>query len=289
MPIAATTDLLRAAQAGGYGVPAFNVIGLEHAEAIMQAAEAEKAPVIFQISENAVKYHLGAVQPIGAACRALADAAAVPIALHLDHATGTELCRRAVAAGFSSVMLDTADLPYEENVRQTAELAAWARTQGAGVEAALGTVGGKEAARTTPAGMTDPEAAREFVAATAIDALAVAVGSSHYMTEQTARLDLALVARLRDAVDVPLVLHGSSGVPDDDLVGSVQRGIVKVNLATHVNKAFTTAVRDVLAANAAVVDPRRYLAAGREAVVEAARDRLRLLGASGRATEGGNR
>lgn len=283
MPIAATVDLLRAAQAGGYGVPAFNVIGIEHAEAIMQAAEAEQAPVIFQVSENAVRYHLGAVAPIGAACQALAESARVPIALHLDHATGIELCRRAVAAGFSSVMLDTADLSYEKNVRMTAELVAWARDEGAGIEAALGTVGGKEAARTTPEGMTDPDTAREFVGATGIGALAVAVGSSHYMTEQTARLDLELISRLRAAVDVPLVLHGSSGVPDDDLAEAVRRGIVKVNLATHLNKAFTAAVQGVLESQPTVVDPRMYLSAGREALVEAARDRLRLLSASGKA------
>ena len=283
MAIAATVDLLRRAQAAGYGVPAFNVIGLEHAEAIVRGAELERAPVILQVSENAVKYRLSAIEPIGRACVELACATDVPIALHLDHATSFDLCERAVAVGFSSVMLDTADLPLAENMRRTAELAGWAHQRGVGVEAALGVVGGKEATETSEAGMTDPDAARSFVGETGADALAVAVGTSHYMTEQTARVDLALVIQLREAVGAPLVLHGSSGVPDADLAEAVRCGIVKVNLATHLNKAFTAAVRAYLAADQAVVDPRRYLGEARQAVVEVVRDRLRLLGGVGRA------
>lgn len=283
MAIAATVDLLHRARAGGYGVPAFNVIGIEHAEAIVRGAELERAPVILQLSENAVRFHLGAIEPIGRACAELARAAKVPTALHLDHATATGLCERAVAAGFSSVMLDTADLPRDENTRRTAALVAWAHTKETGVEAALGVVGGKDALQTTDDGKTDPEAARAFVAGTGADLLAVAVGTSHYMTEQTARIDLDLVARLRAAVSVPLVLHGSSGVPDADLAEAVRHGIVKVNLATHLNKAFTRAVRTFLAANPEVVDPRTYLTEARDAVTEAVRDRLRLLGGVGQA------
>ncbi len=283
MALANTIDLLRQAQAERYGVPACNVVGLEHAEAIVRGAELERAAVILQLSENAVRYHFGAVEPIGRACMELARAATVPVALHLDHATNQELCERAVAAGFSSVMLDTSDLPLAENSRRTAELATWAHSHGVGVEAALGVVGGKDGAETSGTAMTDPAAARSYIAETGADSLAIAVGTSHYMTEPTARLDLALLARLRDAVDVPLVLHGASGVPDADLMAAVRCGAVKINLATHLNNAFTAAVRGVLATDGAVVDPRTYLAEARQAVIEAVADRLRLLGGGGKA------
>lgn len=283
MALSTTVELLRRAQAERYGVPAFNVVGLEHAEAIVRGAELERAPVILQLSENAVRYHFGAVEPIGRACVEIAGAATVPVALHLDHATNQALCERAVAAGFSSVMLDTSDLPLAENSRRTAELAIWAHRHDIAVEAALGVVGGKDGAETSGAAMTDPAAARSYIAETGADSLAVAVGTSHYMTEPTARLDLSLLAQLRDAVDVPLVLHGASGVPDADLVAAVGCGAVKINLATYLNNAFTGAVRGFLATDGAVVDPRTYLGAARQAVIEAVRDRLRLLGGGGTA------
>jgi len=283
VPTAATGELLRRAQAGGYAVAAFNVIGIEHAQAIVGGAELARAPVILQLSENAVRYHLGAIAPIGRACAELAGAAAVPVALHLDHATTLDLCERAVEVGFSSVMLDVADLPFAANVRRTAELAEWAHARGIGVEAGLGIVGGKDGAVTSATGLTDPDAARAYVAATGADALAVAVGTSHGMRERTARIDLDLVARLRAATAVPLVLHGSSGVPDADLAAAATRGIAKINLATQLNVAFTAALRNALAADPAAVDPRPYLAAARGAVRALVADRLRLLGAAGRA------
>lgn len=282
MALTPTIDLLRRAQADGYGVAAFNVIGLEHAEAIVRGAEMERSPVILQLSQNAVAYHFGAVEPIGAACRAVARAAAVPVALHLDHATRRDLCERAVAVGFSSVMFDAADAVEEENVRTIAEIVSWARERGVAVEGALGVVGGKDGLETSEAGKTDPEAAARYVAATGVQSLAVAVGTSHGMVEQSARIDLGLVAALRARLPVPLVLHGSSGVPDADLAAAVRHGIAKVNLATQLNKAFTAAVRAHLAADARVVDPRRYLASGRDAVTDLVRDRLRLLGSAGR-------
>ena len=285
MPLATTRDLLRAAQSGGYAVPAFNVIGVEHAEGIVQGAEDAWAPVILQLSENAVKYHLGAVEPIGRACGEIARAAKVPVSLHLDHATTIDLCARAVAVGFSSVMLDVSDLPYEENVARTTELVEWAHPQGVSVEAGLGIVGGKGGAVTTEAGLTDPDQARAFAEATRANALAVAVGSTHGMRERTARLDLDRVDRLRDAVDIPLVLHGSSGVPDADLAAAAARGIVKINLATQLNIAFTAVIRQHLAESPDVVDPRSYLTDARVAIRTLVADRLGLLGTAGKAVK----
>lgn len=277
MTLATTLDLLTTARAGGYGVPAFNVIGLEHAEAIVRGAELAGGAVILQLSENTVAYHCGALEPIGRACMALVETARVPVALHLDHATTRDLAARALAVGFTSALIDTSELPIEEHTRLTAEHASWAHGHGAAIEAALGVVGGKDGLTSTDDGKTDPEAARVFVAATRVDALAVAVGTSHHMAAQTARIDLALVARLRAALDVPLVLHGASGVPDDDLREAVRRGITKVNLATQLNKAFTTALRTRLTAFPEEVDPRPGLSAAREAVATVVADRIHLL------------
>ncbi|GAA4617450.1 class II fructose-bisphosphate aldolase [Actinoallomurus liliacearum] len=257
----------------GQGVGAFNVIQLEHAEALIAGAEAAGRPVILQISENAVRYH-SALEPIAVACLAAARAAKVPVAVHLDHATSPELVREAVGLGLGSVMFDASALDYDANVATTSEMTAHCHDHGVWVEAELGEVGGKDGVH-APGARTDPEEAARFVAATGVDALAVAVGTSHAMTDRTASVDLDLIARLRDAVPVPLVLHGSSGVPDADLTRAVEAGIVKVNIATHLNKVFTDAVRAYLADHPTVVDTRKYLAPGRDAV---AREVARLIG-----------
>lgn len=275
MTLARTLDLLATARDARCAVLAFNVITLESAEAIVAAAERTERPVILQVSENTVRYH-GALEPIAAACRALAEGASAPIALHLDHASEPSLCHRAVDAGFGSVMLDASDRPWDENVRLTTETAAWAHERGIGIEGELGLVGGKDGIH-APGVRTVPEDARRYVEQTGVDALAVAVGTSHGMVDRSAVIDLELVARLRDAVPVPLVLHGSSGVPDNILLAAVRAGIVKVNLATQLNQAFTAAVRERLAADPGIVDPRRYLTPARAATVDAVAQKLELL------------
>jgi fructose-bisphosphate aldolase class II len=269
MPSVATAELVAAARQSGRGVAAFNVITLEHAEAIAAAAERTGLPVVLQISENAVKFHGGRVEPVVAAAAAVARGARVPVSLHLDHVEDEELLRAGVEAGVSSVMFDASRLAYADNVAATARITSWAHGQGVWVEAELGEVGGKDGAH-APGVRTEPGEAAAFTAATGVDALAVAVGSSHAMTERTARLDLDLIARLRDAVPVPLVLHGSSGVPDEELRRAVGAGMVKVNIGTALNIAFSDAVRGHLAADPAVVDPRRYLRPARDAMTEAA-------------------
>ncbi|HET7304253.1 MAG TPA: class II fructose-bisphosphate aldolase [Segeticoccus sp.] len=273
MPLAATTDLLISASTDGRGLGAFNVVQLEHAEALVDAAERSGAPVVLQISQNCVRYH-GALEPIGVATLALARRATVPVAVHLDHAESTELVGEAVALGFSSVMFDGSKLPFADNVRETAEVVRRCHDAGLGVEAELGEVGGKDGVH-APGARTDPAEAADFVRATGVDALAVAVGTSHAMLTRDAALDLDLIARLHAAVPVPLVLHGSSGVPDEELTRAVAAGMTKVNIATHLNGVFTAALREYLAGHPSVVDPRRYVAAGREALAEEA---ARLLG-----------
>lgn len=253
------------AQAIAYGVPiaAFNVVQLEHAQGIVEGAERADQPVILQLSENTIGYH-GGPHGIAAGMRRIAESAAVPVALHLDHITSVDLCARTVELGFSSFMIDAATLPYETNVEVTARTVALAASDRLWVESELGEVGGKGAHQT--GARTSPAEAAAFVDATGIHALAIAIGSSHAMSEKTATLDLDLLDAIADAVDVPLVLHGSSGVRDDDLVAATKRGIRKVNVGTQLNVAFTEAVVSTIRDQPRVVDPRVYLGAGRAAI-----------------------
>jgi fructose-bisphosphate aldolase class II len=268
MPLARTADLVAAAYRAGTGVVAFNVITLEHAEAIVAGAERTGSPVILQISENAVKFHHGRLRPIAAATAAVAAQSTIAASVHLDHVEDPELLYAIAETGCSSVMFDASKLDYAENVAATKAAADWAHERGLFMEAELGEVGGKDGAH-VPGVRTDPADAVAFVAATGVDALAVAVGSSHAMSARTAALDFELIARLRSVVPVPLVLHGSSGVADEDLRKAVAAGITKINVGTLLNVHFTRSVRSYLASDDAVTDPRRYLAPAREAVAEA--------------------
>ena len=269
-------ELLLPAASLGKAVGAFNVFSLEHGEAIIAGAERAGLPVVLQLSQNAVRYH-GALEPILLATVALARSAGVPAVVHLDHATDADLVRAAVQVGATSVMFDASALAYEENVTATRDLVAHCHDHGVDVEAELGEVGGKDGVH-APGVRTDPQQAVEFVAATGVDALAVAVGSSHAMTEPTAELDLDLIAELRGVVPVPLVLHGASGVPDPDLVRAARAGMAKINIATQLNVAFTGALRTALADDPEVVDSRKYLAPARDAVATEVARLLRLLG-----------
>lgn len=269
MTLSSTSVLIAEAIARGRAVPSFNVISLEHAEAIVTGADRAGVGVLLQLSENAVKYHGGRMRPLLAACRELATEARSPIGIHLDHFESAALIDEGIALGskfgLGSLMVDASTEPYARNVAVTASAAARGRAAGLWMEAELGEVGGKDGAH-APGVRTEPGEARRFVEATGIDALAVAVGSSHAMTEQTAALDLDLIARLVAAVPVPLVLHGSSGVPDVVLREAIAVGIRKVNVGTGLNVAFTTEVRAVLDRSPSLTDPRRYLAPARDRV-----------------------
>ncbi|MGW0843850.1 class II fructose-bisphosphate aldolase [Streptomyces sp. NPDC002787] len=293
MPLTTTGELITGAAAAHLAVVAFNVITLEHVEAVVAGAESVGAPVVLQVSENAVRFHDGDPLPLARAATAAAERAAVPVGLHLDHIRSDDLLRRAADAGFSSVMYDASHLPYLDNLAATHAAVEWAHGQGLWIEAELGRVGGKEADRVdgrdagggpgasfdahAPGARTDPDEARAFVADSGVDALAVAIGSAHAMTTRTAVLDHTLLKRLADALDVPLVLHGSSGVPDDELRTAVAGGIAKVNIGTALNIALTGAIREFLTARPEVVDPRKYLTAGRAAMVETVARLIRVL------------
>jgi fructose-bisphosphate aldolase class II len=275
MPLVSGAEVILGAAKSGRGVGAFNVIQVEHASALIAGAEQAGAAVILQISENAVKYH-GGLKPIGVATLAAAAASSVPVVVHLDHAMDRDLVTEAVSLGFTSVMYDASRLEYAENVAATAEVTGFCHDHGVFVEAELGEVGGKDGVH-APGARTRPGEAVAFVEATGVDALAVAVGSSHAMTERTAQLDFELIAALRAAVPVPLVLHGSSGVADADLTRAVEAGVTKVNIATHLNTVFTGVVRRILADQPALVDTRKYLGPARDAVAAEVARLLRVL------------
>lgn len=281
MPLATTGELVSRAAAERSAVAAFNIITLEHVEAVIAGAESAEAPVVLQVSENAVKFRYGRLLPLARAAVAAAERAGVPVALHLDHVQSDDLLRQAADAGFSSVMYDAARLSYEQNLAATRAAVDWAHVQGLWIEAELGQVAGKTGEPPldahAPGARTDPAQARTFVADSGVNALAVAIGSTHAMTTRTATLDHDLLKRLSAAVDVPLVLHGSSGVPDHELAAAVAGGIAKVNVGTALNIAMTGAIRDFLAAHPEAVDSRKYLSVGREAMVHAVTGIIRTV------------
>lgn len=268
MPLIPLAPAARAARSRGEGLAAFNVVHVENAEAFASAAARAGSPVVLQISQNAARYH-GGLAPIGLATLEIARAAEADVVVHLDHADDLDLVREALDLGVSSIMYDGSKLPDEENRARTAEVVRAAHDLGVSVEAELGEVGGKDGVH-SPTARTDPAEAARFVADTGVDLLAVAVGTSHAMTERTALLDLALIEEIASAVEVPLVLHGSSGVADADIQAAIRAGMTKINVSTHLNTVFTGAVRELLETDPDVVDTRTWMRAGREAGAEEA-------------------
>ncbi|GIG20610.1 fructose-bisphosphate aldolase [Cellulomonas chitinilytica] len=273
MPLVPTAEIVDAAAREGRGVGAFNVLNLEYAEAHVIGAERAGKPVIIQMTENCARHH-GSIVPLGSAMLAIARASSVPVSVHLDHATDPELVQQAVELGFTSIMFDASKLEYAENAGRTAEVTARCHDQGVYVEAELGEIGGKGGAH-APGVLTDPDEAAQFVKETGVDALAVAVGSQHSMRERSRALDLPRITAIRDRLEVPLVLHGSSGVPDDEIGRAIEAGMTKVNIATHLNGVFTRGLREYLESEPASIEVKHYLTAARDALAD---EITRLLG-----------
>ena len=271
-----STFLLERARQQGYAVAAFNAVNLETAQAIVRAAEQERAPVILQISENAARY--GGLNTLFALAQTLKAAASVPVVLHFDHAENLESALAAIALGFGSVMLEGADLDPQENVRQLKTLVNAAHANGAGVEGEFEIVSkdGREG-RTLK-----PEKVRELAAASGCDTVAIDIGSKHKMTEKSAHLDLERLEAIANLVPQPLVLHGSSGVPEQELSAAAASGITKVNIATELMVTFTDSVRESLG-KPDLHDPRKYLGAARDAMQARAQALIRLLGSAEKA------
>ena len=279
MPFVSTREMLKKAQQGKYAVGAFNAENMEMVQAIVAAAEAEHAPVIIQTTPGTLKY-ADAMIFAGQASR-LAAAAKVPVALHLDHGNSFELAEYCVRQGYTSVMIDGSLLPFEDNValsRRVVEMAG-----DTPVEAELGTVGGKEDSHEASMSYTDPAQAEEFVRRTGVYSFAPAIGTAPGVYKSTPTIDLERLSEIAARVDAPLVLHGTSGVPDETVRACIERGICKVNYATDLRITFTNAVKAYIAENPNAFDPKKYLGAARAAVTERVRELIRVCGSNEKA------
>ena len=279
MAFVTTGEMLKKAQEGGYAIGAFNAENLEMVQAIIAAAEAENAPVMIQTTPGTLKY-AGPECFAGIVSRMARDAK-VPAALHLDHGNSYELAEKCAREGYTSLMIDGSKLPYEENIALTRRVVAMAC--GLPVEAELGTVGGKEDGMEAKPQYTDPEEAADFVNRTGISSFAVAIGTAHGVYKGEPKLDLERLSAVREKVSIPLVLHGTSGVPEDQVRECIRRGICKVNYATDLRIAFTAGVKKAIEGQPAAFDPKKYLAEGRKAVQGRVQELIRLLGSSRKA------
>ena len=283
MSLVTSKKLLEEARRERYAVGAFNANNMEMVQAIVKAAQEERAPVILQISQGAIRY--AGLYYATSLVRTAADLVEVPVVLHLDHGTDFEQNVLCLRAGFTSLMYDGSRRPYEENVAITKRVVEMAHACGVPVEAELGRVTQASegpSQEEVESLMTDPDQAWEFIACTGADSLAVAVGSVHGMKEQEAFLDIERLEAIRQKVGVPLVLHGASGVKDESILEAIAHGISKINVATHLNQAFMRGMRESLRERPEELDPRRILGVCREEVKEAVREKMRLFGSSGR-------
>ncbi len=281
MPLITTKELLLNAQKGGYAVCAFNMENMEMAQGILAAAKKLHAPVILQTTPSTIRYaSLSLFHGIAAA---LAEDPEVVAALHLDHGDTVELACSAVKDGYTSVMYDGSKLSLEENIANTRKAVEFAAAHGIPVEGELGSIGGKEDSLVSNGNnLTDPDDAVRFVKETGVYSLAVAIGTAHGVYKETPHLDVKRLKVIRSRVEEPLVLHGASGLTEEQIRACVAEGICKVNFATDLRIAYTNGVRSVLDADAAVRDPMVYGKAGRAAVEELASRLIRVCGAENR-------
>ncbi len=283
MPLVSSKLILEEALRSHFAVGAFNANNMEQVQAIVEAAQEERAPVILQVSQGAIRY--AGLQFAAGLVKIAADITDIPIVLHLDHGTDFEQNVRCLRAGFTSLMYDGSKQSFEDNVAVTRRVVEIAHLVDIPVEAELGkvlNVAGNVTRADVEAAMTDPEEARHFVDLTGCDSLAVACGSVHAMKSREATLDIDRLKAIHARVPTtPLVLHGSSGVRHDSVVEAIANGIAKVNVATTLNQAFMDGVRRAAAEDPEECDPRKILVLGRDAVKEAAREKIRLFGSAG--------
>lgn len=286
MPLVSSTAMLNEARRNGYAVVAFNVHTLEMLQAVAEAAEETESPLIIQTTVGTVK-HLGP-EYVAAAATVAADRSNVPIALHLDHCTDFSLIVRCIRAGYTSVMIDASMHPFEENVRQTAKVTEIAHAAGVNVEAELGKVGGVEddiVVAEHEALLADPDECALFLERTGVDTLAPAIGTAHGIYKGEPRIDFERIAKIAERVPVPLVLHGGSGIPEEQVKRCVSLGMAKMNVATELRILFSDAIKRVFAEHPEENDPRKYMVPAKQALKQAAAAKMRLTGAAGRARD----
>ncbi|HSW35503.1 MAG TPA: class II fructose-1,6-bisphosphate aldolase [Candidatus Limnocylindrales bacterium] len=284
MALVPMTGLLQKADQGGYALGAFNCNNMEIIQSIIKAAEAEKSPVIIQASQGAIKY--AGLSYITTLARHAAENTSVPVVLHLDHGTSFDQVIKCIRFGFSSVMIDGSKLPLNENIALTKKVIEIARSVGVSVEAEIGRIGGTEddiSVLDAEALFTDPAEAERFAAETGVDALAVAVGTAHGRYKGEPKLDFERLKEISRRVACPLVLHGSSGVPDDSIAKAIACGVRKINIDTNIREAFVGAMRQVLNNDPDEIDPRQVLTPAREVAAAVIREKIRIFGSSGKA------
>lgn len=275
-------QLMLDAQKGGYAIGAFNVENMEMVQAVVAAAEELRSPVIIQTTPSTLKY--ASPEMFYANVAAAAKAASVPVVMHLDHGSSFQLAMQAFRAGYTSIMIDGSHSSYEDNIAVTKAVVDACHPAGVPVEAELGKVGGKEDDLDGgDGGYTVPSEAADFVAKTGVDSLAVAIGTAHGVYKGVPKLDVERLSQIREVVSIPLVLHGTSGVPDDAVRECIRRGICKVNYATDLRIAFSTGLKEYLAKDPDAFDPKKYNALGREKVKEYVMSKILVCGSNGRA------
>ena len=277
-------EILEDAHKNNYAVGAFNVNNMEIVQAIIEAAEETNSPVILQASQGGIKY--AGVEYIAELGKIAARNATVPVAVHLDHGTDFDQVMLCIRHGFSSVMVDGSRFDLEENIAITKKVIEVAHAVGVSVEAELGKIGGTEDNITVDereATFTDPEEAKRFVEETNVDSLAIAVGTAHGPYKGEPKIDFDRIKTIKGLVNIPLVLHGSSGVPADSIKKAVSVGINKINIDTDLRIAFTDAVKDFLKENPDNIDPRKILAPAKEAMKQRIIEKMHLFGSAGRA------
>ncbi len=282
--LVSSKELLLDAQKNGYAVGAFNTNNLEITHAIMRAAQAKRSPVLVQISAGAIKYAgLEFLPMIVARAAELVD---VPVAIHLDHGPSFEIVMKALRHGFTSVMRDASKHPFDENVAEVQKVVEAAHAIDVPVEAEIGRLGGAEehvVVSESEVLMTDPEEAARFVEACGCDFLAVAIGNAHGFYKGEPKLDFERLVAIRDAVPVPLVLHGASGIPDHQITEAVQSGICKINIDTEIRHAFATTVKQFQEENPEQIDPRKILGPAIDAMQKVVEHKIDIFRSAGQA------
>ncbi|MBO8175948.1 class II fructose-bisphosphate aldolase [Aeribacillus pallidus] len=285
MPLVSMTEMLNKAKKEGYAVGQFNLNNLEFTQAILQAAQEEKSPVILGVSEGAGRY-MGGFKLVVNMVKALMEEynVTVPVAIHLDHGSSFESCAKAIHAGFTSVMIDASHHPFEENVAITSKVVELAHIHGVSVEAELGVVGGQEDDVVANGIIyADPDECEELVKRTGIDCLAPALGSVHGPYKGEPNLGFAEMEEISNRTGVPLVLHGGTGIPTKDIQRAISLGTAKINVNTENQIASSKKVREILAEKPDLYDPRKYLGPAREAIKETVKGKMREFGSSGKA------
>ena len=284
MNLVPMADILQDAHKRTYGVGGFNINNMEFLQGIIRGAEELNSPLILQASEGAIRY-IG-MDYLIKMVEAATDKTSIPVALHLDHGSSFESIMKCIRAGFSSVMIDASKNEFEENIALTKKVVEAAHSVGVSVEAELGTIGGTEDDHTVDeadAMYTDPDQALEFVERTGVDALAIAIGTAHGVYKGEPELDFERLKKIKKLIDMPVVLHGASGISAEDLNTAVAYGVNKVNVNTDFQQAFTAKIKEVYAEKPELYDPRKYCGPGRDAITEKVKEKIKILGSNDKA------